>query len=511
MYMNTINSSGTFILFFANMLSKLFGAFYRLPLSNILGAEGIGLYQMAFPIYSFLLTLITGGVSITLTRKIATLRASNNDEMIYKQYLLGKRTSLFFGIIFFIVLLVFAYPLTILQGNVKGVNGYFAISIGFIFACLLGSFRGYYQGHSNMFPTAISQVLEQTSKLVFGLFFAYMFLSYGKEMGVFGALLGISVSEIISFMYFFIINKKRIIKHNVSLTKQDYKSFVKQVMPVSVSYVLLPLSSLLDSFLIVNLLTFSGFSSSFATSLYGIETGMILPLINMPNVLISALALSNLPEISYKMSKNIDITKQVSTIFKLVLIFILPCCVGLFVMSEPILKLVFPTLNENLMNIAMSLLKFSVFEMFFMSFVTITNVLLQAMNKTKKSAISLFIGILIKLIFTIIFVMNNSINIYGLVFASILGYLTTSLINLKEIKLKSNFRLKFIEIFSPIFASFVMLILIAFMSNMSLFVNDNLKLIFTILLAIVVYFAVLILFKQINLKEFKKALQTKSN
>ena len=182
--MNIVNANGTVILFFANIISKLFGAFYRLPLSNILGAEGMGLYQMAFPIYSFLLTLITGGISITLTRQIAIYRAKQDRVGIYKTFVLGRNTSLFFGLIFFFTLLLFAYPLSRLQGNVNAFYGYFAISIGFVFACMLGAYRGYYQGFNNMKPTAISQVLEQAVKLVLGLFFAYLFFKDYIELNL---------------------------------------------------------------------------------------------------------------------------------------------------------------------------------------------------------------------------------------------------------------------------------------------------------------------------------------
>ena len=504
--MSVINTSGTFVLFFANLISKLFGAFYRLPLSNLLGAEGMGLYQMAFPIYSFLLTLITGGISITLTRKIATLRAKQNEVEIYKQYVLGKRTSMFFGIMFFMALLIFAYPIALLQGNLKAFYGYLAIAIGFVFACMLGAYRGYYQGYGNMIPTAISQVLEQSSKLVFGLVFAFLFLKQDAILGVFGALLGISVSEIISFIFFIFLNKKKVKKQQVALNKVDYINFIKQVFPVSITYVLLPLSSLIDSFLIVNLLSLSGFVTSFATSLYGIETGMILPLINMPNVLVSAFALESLPEISYRLSKNEDVTKQISLMFKIVLMFIVPCGIGMFILARPILNVIFPTLNENMLQIAVNLLKFSVFEMFFLSFITITNALMQALNKTKKSATSLLIGIVLKVIFTIIFVFNKSINIYGLVFASILCYFVASIINIQQIKKQTNFRLSFAEITSPLISGIIMAFVVLVFDYYFNLSKNILGLSILVMLAIITYFGLLISLRQIRFKDIKEML-----
>lgn len=509
--MSSVSVNGAFALFFANLISKLFGGVYRLPLSNILGAEGIGLYQMAFPIYSFLLTFITGGVSIALTRKIAQMRAKGQEGEIYKQFCLGKKVSLGLGFAFFVFIILMAYPLSILQGNVNAVYGYFAIAIGFVFASILGAYRGYYQGYGNMKPTAVSQVLEQSAKLVFGLIFAGIFLREGILYAVFGALLGVSFSEIIAYIYFLIINKKRIKRQKVEIGKGEYKVFLRQVMPVSLSYMILPLSTLIDSLLVINLLRSSGFITSFATSLYGIETGMILPLINLPNVLISAIALACIPDISYSYSQGNDVKSKISQIYKTVFIFILPCCVGLFLLAKPILSFVFPTLDYNMLNIASTLLKFSVFEMFFLCFVSVSNAILQALGKSKTPVVSLVIGMCVKIILTIILVSNNSLNIYGLTIASAFGYFVASCIAILEIKKQTAFRLRLLELVLPIIACSIMTA--GVLVWLGLF-GENLtfiKLFTCILLAVIVYFACIFAFRQFKLKDIKNILQIKKN
>ncbi len=509
--MSIVNTNGTLILFFANIIGKLFGAFYRLPLSNLLGAEGMGLYQLVFPIYSFLLTLITGGISITLTRQIAVLRAKNSEKGIYKKFVIGKNVSLFFGVIFFVLLLLLSYPISLMQGNISAIGGYFAISLGFVFACILGAYKGYYQGFGNMLPTALSQVIEQTFKLVFGLLFAFIFLKQNVLSGVFGALLGISISEIATFVFFLIINKKHVKKFKIKVQKNEYSMFLKQALPVGASYIILPLSSLLDSFLVVNLLKLGGFLTNYATSLYGIETGMILPLINMPNVLISALALACLPDITYKISKNIDVKNQVKKMFKIVLMYITPCAVGLFLLAKPIIGLIFPLLDENMISVATNLLRLSVFEMFFLGFVTISNALLQAFGKFKLPAISLSIGIAIKLILSCILLPNSAVNIYGLVIASVVGYFASCLINVTCIKKLTGFRTNFLETFSPIISSAIMTLIILLLEQFFGLSQNYLGLFVEIMLSVVTYFAVLYAFRQFKFKDIKKALQTKGN
>lgn len=509
--MNSVSVNGAFALFFANLISKLFGGIYRLPLSNILGAEGIGLYQMAFPIYSFLLTFITGGVSIALTRKIAELRAKGQNELIYKQFYFGKNVSFVFGFVFFIFMLVMAYPLSLLQGNINAFYGYFAIAIGFVFASVLGAYRGYYQGFGNMKPTAISQVLEQSAKLVFGLIFAGIFIKWGIIYAVFGALIGVSISEIITYIYFTVFNKNKIKKQRIEVKKGEYKVFLKQVVPISLSYMILPLSTLIDSLLVINLLKSSGFVTSFATSLYGIETGMILPLINLPNVLISAIALSCIPDISYAISDGQDIQQKVTKIFKTVLIFILPCCVGLFLLARPILGIIFPTLDIELLNIATILLKLSVFEMFFLCFVTVSNSILQAIGKSKTPAVALAIGMGLKVALTIILVSNNTINIYGLAIASTFGYFVASILGILEIKKQTAFRLSILQIILPIISCTIMTALILIWLDLFGVNLSFIKLFTCILIAVIVYFACIFAFRQFKLNDMKNVLQINKN
>lgn len=503
--MSIVNVNGTVALFFANFLSKVFGAIYRIPLSNFLGTEGMGLYQMAFPIYSFLLTIITGGISITLTRKVASSRAKGDKEQIQKDFIIAKRMSFLLGIILFLCLCAFSYPLALLQGNASAIYGYAGISLGFVFACMLGAYRGYYQGFGNMLPTAISQVLEQMIKLILGLTFASILVKFGIIYGVLGAVLGVSVSELICFLYFVILNRK-LPKFKVTINRGEYRLFFKQVVPVSISYGILPMSSLIDSFLIINLLTLSGFLTATATSLYGLETGMILPLINMPNVLISAIAITAIPELTYKQSKGEDLSKSVSKMFKLAYIFILPCAVGLFLLSKQILGLIYPALTGEVLEVAVVLLKLSIFEMFFLCFVTISNSILQAVGKTKVPIYSLLVGMATKILLTLVFVTNAKLNIYGLVLASSVGYFTSAIINLVQIKKQAKFSLRLLEIIAPIIACLVMSLFI--LAYLKFITNYTMIGIITIvLISIVTYFGILWALKLISIKELKNMLQ----
>lgn len=506
-YMKKIIFNGATSLFLAGLIGKLFGAIYRLPLSNLLGAEGMGLYQMAFPIYSFLLTFITGGVSVYLTKKIAKHRANNDVLLINKEFYLAKRTTFIYGLVVFLFLILFAYPLSLLQGNSDSVLGYIAISLGVVFACNLSAYRGYFQGYGNMMPTATSQLLEQFVKLVLGLVFAGVFVKYGTIYGVLGALVGISLSEVFTYVYFKfkIKNEKNIF--NPSLILNDYKQFIKGVWPLSLTCMILPLSNVIDSFLIINLLSNTGFSLVFATSMYGIESGMILPLINMPNILISAIAVATMPNLSYKLAKNEDVSKDINNMLKLALMFILPCMIGLSMFAEEILRLIFTSLTTSQVFIASNLLRLSVVEMFFLCFVTITNSILQSVNKEKVPLKNLTYFLIIKTILILILIPVKGINIYGVPIASIFAYFTCATLNILYLKKHLKIRLNFKQIIVPIFSSILILFFILIIKNFT--AVSTLTLLTTIALCVVIYFLSMIIFKELSFKDIKNILQSK--
>ena len=189
---------GVAILFIGGAIAKILGAIYRIPLTWILGAEGLGLYQLIFPVFSLLIVLSSSGMPTSISKMTAN-RLSNGDyagvRAVFKVSLI---TMVVVGLVASILIAGLSYTIALLQGNTGSTLGYLGIAPAVFFVCVLSVFRGYFQGHSNMIPTALSQIIEQGGKLVFGLLFAYLFLGYGIEWGAFGAILGVTISEILT-------------------------------------------------------------------------------------------------------------------------------------------------------------------------------------------------------------------------------------------------------------------------------------------------------------------------
>ena len=181
--------SGAIALAIGGFITKVIGALYRIPLTNLLGAEGIGIYQMVFPLYCLLLTVSSTGVP----NGIAKLIAEGNDA----ETTLKSALKLFIpiGIIGRLVMAIFSSKIATLQGNSLATKSYIFISPSVLAVSVISCFRGYYQGLIDMKPTAISQVLEQVIKLIFGLSLTYAFRN-NVAIGASMATLAVTLSEL---------------------------------------------------------------------------------------------------------------------------------------------------------------------------------------------------------------------------------------------------------------------------------------------------------------------------
>ena len=321
---------GAFVLIVAGIIGKVLGAFYRIPLLNILGAEGIGLYQMIFPLFSLALIISSSGVNATLSHLIAKARAEKVGN-IKSIFLKGLVFSLSLSLVFSLLFFVFSEKIAVLQGNILASSGYKIMTFALVFASLLAPFRGYFQGHENMIPTAVSQTLEQIFKVTLGLLFAYIFVSQSIEIGVAGAFLGISIAEVIAFLYLLI--KFLIFKMTQFKNKQKI-AFIGMNFSFTASFLIIPLILAFDSFAVINLLNIN-FTEHFSTVMYGLQSGLVNSLINFPVIISVSISLALLPSLTFLISDKqlVEAKNKLIEIFKMLWIIILPCIVFFIIFS----------------------------------------------------------------------------------------------------------------------------------------------------------------------------------
>lgn len=491
--------NGALILAISGFICKILGGFYRIPLSNILGVEGIGLYQMIFSLYSLALVIAGGAVPTSMAIVVAKMRAERKGS-IKKVFLKYFFISAGLGAIFFAIFLLFAPQISNFQGNALATTGYRYMSFAVLFSALLAPFRGLFQGYENMTPTAVSQILEQSIKLVLGLGLSYAFINMGLEMGVAGALLGIAISELISFIYLLI--RAKIFSKSVSDYNDKTPKISKDYILIFLYVLIIPLVTAIDSFLTVNLLNIN-FSTQISTELFGIQSGMVNSLINFPVIFSLALSTSLLPSLTYYKTKNRvgEVKSKISESLNLVWLVILPCLLGFYILAPTIMSLAYRGLTPEMLNTCVSLLRVSSVQMIFIALLQITASILQASGKLKFLIFNLVISAIIKIALTAILVSNFAFNIYGLSISNIIFYLLSSSANLiyllKLYKLKINFK----KLILPLV--FIAIMFFPCLIVQSLNINIIFKLLILALIGTVIYIIPVIYFKLFDIKKLK--------
>jgi len=192
---------GAFILIVFNLIGKVIGAVYRIPLANLLGSEGIGEYQLVFPLYSLMLAVSVSGIPVAISKIVSEYNSKGLFGDVKR--LIKVALGYLFGVatVCVVLLILCARFIAKIQGNFEIYMCYYGIAPAILFVALLSVFRGYFQGNLNMVPTALSGLIEQLGRLVFGLWFASKFVSFGTSYGVLGAIIGISISEFFALIF----------------------------------------------------------------------------------------------------------------------------------------------------------------------------------------------------------------------------------------------------------------------------------------------------------------------
>lgn len=471
---------GAGMLAFCSLVAKMIGALYRIPLTNIVGAEGIGLYQMVFPLYTVLLTVSSGGLPIAISKVVAGKIASG-DQLGARKVLAVSLVSLtILGAIASLLIVVGRDKIAFIQGNDKAALAYLGIAPSLVFVAILACFRGYYQGVQNMLPSALSQLIEQVGKLAIGLTLSKMLLPYGVEFAVFGALLGVTASELIAMIglliQFYFTNRKwkkqnfvdvlqvstyfessaeltNIKPRGISSTSSILKNIYKVAIPVTLGSLVLPITQVIDSILVINILVANGQAINAATSLYGLINGPINSLINMPIVITLSIAVAILPKIATAMTAKKDISKITSTSIKLSYMIGLFSAMVLFLFSKPILVILYSTgLSASQIELGGKLLQLGSLSVIYVSILQVSTSVLQGVDKAHKPAINLLIGACFKVAMTVILL--PIFGIVGAVAATVFCYAITCVLDVISMRKYSKTILSFHEFFlSPLIAA----------------------------------------------------------
>ena len=405
-------------------LSKLIGALYRIPLTNLIGGYGMGLYQLAYPLYTLLLTISATGIPSAIAKLTAERVGAGTP--LRPLFNTALRLFAWIGLGGTLLMAGLAIPLSYAQGAPEAAGGYWALAPSVLLVSALSVYRGYMQGKKDMFPTAVSEVVEQIVKVAVGLPIAY-YLRATPARAVVGLLFAVSVAEGAALLFVWLYARK---KHPRLPLKGEERvrgrSVLKTSLPVTVSAALLPLSHLVDSVLIVRLLQRHTES---AVNLYGLMTGGALTLINLPVSVCYGLAAASVPAVASAQS-NKERRKNVRFSLLSTLALSLPCAVGLFLLAGLAQRLVYPSLSVADGEILVRLVRMLAVSTVTLSCLQTAAACLTALGKPSRAAFSMGVAMSLKAVLQLWLVGNPRFSIYGAALATNFGYLVAFLLDL---------------------------------------------------------------------------------
>lgn len=457
------------------ILCKIIGAIYRIPLTNALGSEGIGLYQLVYSVYALFVVIVTGGI----TQAISRLVAEGDTKCVKNAFWFCFALSLLMTVVLVLLNKTFAY----MQGSKLLGMCYFIIAPSVFFVGISSVFKGYFYGKMKMGPPTVCSLIEQTVKLVLGLTLAFALIERGIDYALYGALLAVTASEILSFVYVaiaYLVTKgkeKKDFKANsikegnscrkdkikradsqnkqakravsaavssgVALTDAGLNSqseavyasgvetddktanplgFLKIAFPFALIALLLPLSGFSDSFMIVAL--------TGSKSLYGVYSGSVTTLINMPIMILLSLAVAVVPSVSKERAQRDvnGILLKTRLSIKLCLLIGVPAALLMLIFSQEILKIIFPVLTVSELEAGANLLRIMSLSVVLSSMAQIAGSILGALDKTRVYVLAMICGIAVKT--ALLLILSRYISILAAGVASVSLSLVTLVINL---------------------------------------------------------------------------------
>lgn len=495
---------GAATLAIAGLIAKVLGAIYRIPLFNLLGDSGMGVYFKAFPIYSWLLVISMAGLPNAVAKMVAERISAGDRNGAHRVFVIALRLLLVLGLVTTSVMLLFAHQFALIAEEPLAELSIAAIAPALFFVAAMSAYRGYFQGMHNMKPTAITQIAEQIIKMIFGFYLASRFMPLGIEYSAAGALLGITISEMLSWILIMIIYSKQKREWHLDASryvnrepaKNIIHNLTKLAVPILIGSSIMPLTLYADSLIVTRMLEIAGFTEDIALGLFGIMTGAINTLVNMPAVLSLSLCVSLVPTIAaanYRADHR-SIVRNSSTGLKYAILIGLPAAVGMSMLSEQIISLLFgSSLTLEKIYIGGQLLRYIAPGILFLSIVQTTNGAFQGLGKVAVPVISLGVGAAVKVILNIVLVSNPAINIYGASISTAVCYFIAAIINLVLLNRITGMRINLQNhIIKPLLASggmaLILWLLISFFGHM---LGDKLTALTGVLLGIPVYFILL--------------------
>lgn len=506
----------------ASIVVRFIGLLYRVPMNNILGSSGMGLYSMAYEIYNLGLILSSYSLPLAVSKMVSAKIATKEYHNVKRIFLCSMAFAtvaglLMTGILFFGADLIakylfatpdMAYPLRALAPTVL------------VFS-VMGVLRGLFQGQGTMIPTSISQIIEQILNAIVSVvlpaFIMYKFATdplapayaaAGGTTGTFmGALASLVFLAIVYVMYRPVFHRQ--IGRDTTGKEDSYSDILKlmiaTIIPVILSQTVYQLSGTVDSSLFAHITAGKGMETGEVQSLYGIYSGYYRLLTNVPVAIASALGTSAIPAIvtSRVKGEHENVQHQIYSTIKFNMLIAIPCAVGMTVLAEPILAILFPSAGK----LAVKCLTIGSVAVVFFSLSTVSSSILQGIDLMRLSVVNSAISLGIHVVLVVIMLQFMNLGLTGLVIGNVTFALVVCILNWRSIGKALGYRQEVKTTFLlPALSALIMGIGCKIIYKMVLYITGKVLISFLVafLMALVIYATMLLLFEVMTEEEIKE-------
>lgn len=508
------------ILAMAGIIVRIIGMVYRIPLLNIIGSEGNGIYSVAYNIYNIALIISCYGLPMAVSKLVSARlveRKFNNAFMVFRVALIlsictgGVAALLIFFGADFLENVIYAgsypgvaIPLRVLAPTV-------------LIVAALGVFRGFFQGHGTMIPTAVSQLAEQVMNAVISILAGYLLVKaytgitntapYGAAGGTLGTAAG-ALTALVFMAIVYIMYKPAFtgkMRRDSYGCTEDYMYVCKLIaytaIPIMIGQTFYQISAALDDIMYANMMKEAGVTAEVISSTNGNYNSSYMILINLPMGVASAMSSSMLPSVvaSYAKGKIKDIRTKINATVKINMMIAIPSVIGLMVLGGPVIQLLFPRYDSNSGAL---MLRIGAIAVAFYTMSTVTTSALQGIDRMNLPVKHSFISLIIHIIVLWLLLKFTNLGIYALVIGSATFPVLIFILNLWELYREIDYRQEIIKTYLIPLGCAVTMGAVAFGSYKLLFTfsqNNTVSLIPAIIIAIAVYFGQLYLCKRKHL------------
>lgn len=425
----------------ATAIVKVIGALYKIPLNAIIGEQGFGYFNTAYDIYNVLLMISTAGLPVAMSRMISQASSLRHYNQVRRIYHTAQGIFLALGIVGSLLMTLFCRQLAQFQNQPDAWAAIGALGPSALLICVMSTFRGFFQGQSNMIPTSISQVLEAVVKLVVGMVAALILLKTTSSipLAAGGAILGVTASCLVSSLYLF----SRFRKSYAALpqTQEEPRSFgdtAKGLMliaiPITFGSAVLQLLTMLETKIYMGQLLNLGYSQAAADTMRGIY-GMCITIFNMPCAFITPITISIIPAITAQLTLCNDEEARATeeSAVRITGLISMPCTFGLALLAQPVTALLGRYSGANL-ELATKLMAILAVSLIFNATVVVTTAIMQAHGHAGRPVLNMLIGGVLNLIAVFILTGNPYIHILGTPIGILLCYISIAGLNLYSLR-----------------------------------------------------------------------------